>query len=631
MSGAQRASGTERTIPARAYARPAPGGAARGRPRTLRPLLLSVLALVLVTLPGIALPGAAAAAAGVRKAAIIVGPAASSTSEYLAEGERIARQAEAQGMEVVRVFTPHATWKRAKAAANGAHLLVYLGHGNGWPSRHAPYQGATKNGLGLNPCDGTCGRTGPTKYYGTDPIGDEIRLAPGAIVLLHRLCYASGNGEGDEVPVFARDLAIERVSGYADTFLSIGAAAVIAWGWPQRVDLPRALMRSDLTLDEIFMLSASDHPSAYDGFIGSNDYYADSPVTPGARMHLDPHPQHGHLRAITGDLDLAAATWRGAPAPPDTTAPELVVRATGTVDDPGTADAAGTVVFSPNGDGEGDRVAIERRLSEPAIVEVEVRNREGRVVRTMRRSEPAGLGRTAWDGRNEDGEVVRDGDFTIHLTPRDRAGNTGRTEVVRVRSITILRRLVASTDAIAPRDADGLADGVEVRGVLTEDARVTWVVRRGREIVRTRFRDAPIGAGEIGWTWNGRNDAGRTLPDGEYTLIVAVTTDAGTVRSSVPVRIGSWALTVRDRTPARGARVGILAVSAEPLASVVEVRVALPGLPPRVLPATVGADRNVRVSFAIPATARAGRALVTIVARDTGGGEEVVRIPLTVR
>ncbi|MFO1539768.1 MAG: FlgD immunoglobulin-like domain containing protein [Chloroflexota bacterium] len=631
MSGAQRASGTDRASTAAVPRPTARSRAVRGRPRALRPLLLSVLALILVSLPGLALPGPAAAGSGARKAAIIVGPASSSTAEYLAEGERIARQAEAVGMDVVRVFTPFATWKRVRAAANGAHLLVYLGHGNGWPSRYAPYQGATKNGFGLNPCEGTCGRTGPTKYYGTDPVRAGIRLAPGAVVLLHRLCYASGNGEGDEVPVFAHDLAIERVSGYAATFLAIGAAAVIAWGWPQRVDLPRALMRSDLTLDEIFRLSASDHPNAYDGFIGSDDYYADSPVTPGARMHLDPHPAHGHLRAITGDLELGAATWRGAPAPPDTTPPTLTVRATGTVDAPGTADAETTVVFSPNADGEGDRVAIERRLSEPAVVEVEVRNRDGRVIRTMRRSEPAGPGRTAWDGRNADGEVVRDGDFTIHLTPRDRAGNTGRTEVVHVRSITVLRRLIASADAIAPRDADGLADSVEVRGVLSEDARVTWVVRRGREIVRTRFRDAQIGAGEIGWTWNGRDDTGRTLPDGAYTLIVAVTTKAGRVRSSVPIRIGSWALTVGDRTPARGARVGILAVSTEPLAEVVEVRVALPGLPPRIVPAIVGADRNVRVRFAIPAAARAGRALVTIVARDTGGGEEVMRIPLTVR
>ena len=130
------------------------------------------------------------------KAVIIVGPASSSTWEYLDEGEQIARQAEAQGMDVRRIFTPRATWKRVKQNIQGANLVVYLGHGNGWPSPMGPFRGESKDGLGLNPCEddvrhelarpSTTARTSSAR---------TIKLAPKAVVFLHRLCYASGNGE----------------------------------------------------------------------------------------------------------------------------------------------------------------------------------------------------------------------------------------------------------------------------------------------------------------------------------------------------------------------------------------------------------------------------------------------------
>ena len=55
--------------------------------------------------------------------------------------EQVANAAEAQGMDVRRVFHPYATKKRVKKHSKGAHLLIYVGHGNGqraifaWPCR----------------------------------------------------------------------------------------------------------------------------------------------------------------------------------------------------------------------------------------------------------------------------------------------------------------------------------------------------------------------------------------------------------------------------------------------------------------------------------------------------------------
>ncbi len=602
----------------------------RGALRALIAALLVATAGAALPLPGAASP--ARAATEPPRAAVIVGPASSSTREFLSEGERIARQAEAVGMEVVRVFTPHATWKRVKAAVAGADLIVYLGHGNGWPSVHPPYNPETKNGLGLNPCDGTCGTTGPTRYYGTAPIQEELRPAPDAIVLLHRLCFASGNGEGDDGPVFDRDLAVERVTGYAATFLALGAAAVFAWGWPQRVDLPRLLMRSDLSMDEIFMIAASDSPTAYDGFIGKDDYTRDSPATAGARTHLDPHPRWGHLRALTGSLGFRASEWRGTPPPPDDRAPVLAVNGAGTSDAPVLSRVTGRPVpFSPNDDDEGDRLVIERRLSEPATVTMAVRDASGRVVRTARSSQPDGAGRTAWDGRDDAGARVPDGRYTIALTPRDRAGNVGRTSTVPVLVLTALRRLQADVDAIDPADGDRLAASVSLEARLLAEARVTWTVRRDGRVVRTRYADRPLPAGNLGWAWDGRDDRGRLVPEGDYEIVVAAETAAGTLRSQVRVHVGSWRIAVSDRTPSRGDRVELVLRSTERLGAAPTLRVVIPGLAARTLRTVLDDPYRATATLLIPRTARVGRVVVTIAARDVAGGREPGRTVLVVR
>ena len=57
--------------------------------------------------------------------------------------------------DVTEIYSPNATWPAVKAALQGASLVVYMGHGNGWPSRYrdALYR-PTQDGFGLNPSAG---------------------------------------------------------------------------------------------------------------------------------------------------------------------------------------------------------------------------------------------------------------------------------------------------------------------------------------------------------------------------------------------------------------------------------------------------------------------------------------------
>ena len=54
--------------------------------------------------------------------------------------------------DVVELYSPNATWPAVREALQGASLVVYMGHGNGLPSRYrdALYP-PTQNGFGLNP------------------------------------------------------------------------------------------------------------------------------------------------------------------------------------------------------------------------------------------------------------------------------------------------------------------------------------------------------------------------------------------------------------------------------------------------------------------------------------------------
>jgi len=211
---------------------------------------------------------------------------------------------------VTRMFHPRATWARVRPALQGANLVVYFGHGNGWPSPYAPFQESTKNGFGLNGYEGA--PAGKHVYYGGNVIRDKIRLADDAVVILYRSCYTAGNGEPD-APVPSRSVAVERADNFAAAFLhrNVGAGVVMAFGPRQRVDLAAQLMRPGRSMDDIFRTRSAQPGYGSSGWIGTNDFYVDSRRTKGARQHLDPHPSAGYYRAISGDLDLTTDEWRG--------------------------------------------------------------------------------------------------------------------------------------------------------------------------------------------------------------------------------------------------------------------------------------------------------------------------------
>lgn len=258
-----------------------------------RPIALLVAAVVLacaLAVPSTALAGAAP------KIVIVVGAVHGQTGSYLERGEAAYQEARKYSSNVIKVVSPCATWSKVKAAIQGAAIVIYFGHGNGYPSpyRTSPWP-YSQNGFGLN---ATCNDGHyNTKYYGEYYIANEVDLASNAVVMLHNLCYASGNSEpGHAEPSLS--VAKQRVDNYAAGFLAAGARIVIAEGHSSPAYYLWALFNTRQTMDAMWRAAPTfkNHVITWP-----------SSRRPGFTAQIDPDKAtpSGFYRSIVGSLDMS--------------------------------------------------------------------------------------------------------------------------------------------------------------------------------------------------------------------------------------------------------------------------------------------------------------------------------------
>ena len=249
-------------------------------------------------LGGLATSPASAQAAG-KKVVIVVGPAGASTANYIYNAKKYAAQARSYGAVVYEIYSPNATWAKVKSVAQGANLFIYLGHGNGWPSPYAPFQTLTKDGLGLNSTAGNGNYN--VKYWGESYVDTYIHLAPYAVVVFNRLCYASGDSEwGAANPT--KSTAIARVDNYANGFLRANAKAVFAEGVSSISYVISGLFTTNRTMSQIFW-SAASATKTYSFTFTTTRY-------PGAAAVMDPSSPGRYYRSLVGVMALTATKWR---------------------------------------------------------------------------------------------------------------------------------------------------------------------------------------------------------------------------------------------------------------------------------------------------------------------------------
>jgi hypothetical protein len=260
---------------------------------------LAPLAAAFLGLTVLGIMPAAASAASAPRVVVVVGPTEGQTAKYISDGKALAAQARSYGAVVTAIYSPYATWSRVKKALQGADLLIYLGHGNGWPSPYAPFRATSKDGLGLNATSGHGNSN--VKYYGESYLIQYIRMAPHAVVILNHLCYSAGNSEqGRANPT--KSVAMQRIDNFGAGFLRTGADAVFAEPRGNPSYILRGLFKSSKTMTQIFW----DSPQAKHTYA----FTFASKRSKGAVAISDPSAPGTYYRSVVGYLSLKATTWR---------------------------------------------------------------------------------------------------------------------------------------------------------------------------------------------------------------------------------------------------------------------------------------------------------------------------------
>jgi hypothetical protein len=274
-------------------------GAQRASTHRVRTILAGLLAAVMLV--GASSITAPVASAATPRVVVVVGPVGSQTSNYRDSARSLASLARSYGASVTEIYSPYATWSKVSSAAKGAKVLIYLGHGNGWPSPYYPFSTSTKDGMGLNKTSGAGNSN--VKYYG-EAYMKTLALAPNAVVMLNRLCYASGNSEwGAANPT--KSTAIKRVDNYGAGFLRSGARAVFASGITSIAYVLRGLFRgsASMTMSQLFYSDPARTMTYRFSFTSTR--------TPGATARMDPYAPSRYYRSVIGFLGMTVGTWRG--------------------------------------------------------------------------------------------------------------------------------------------------------------------------------------------------------------------------------------------------------------------------------------------------------------------------------
>jgi flagellar hook assembly protein FlgD len=579
-------------------------------------VIATFLALAVVAAGAIAAaqPVRAAAPAPL-KAVFIVGPAGSQTSADLADANELANIAAAAGMDVRRVFHPHATWAAVMANIQGANLVYYAGHGYGWPSPYtATLTEARQNGVGLNSYDGSGVNT--YTYYGANVVRANWVLAPNAIVFLNHDCYTAGNGEpGMAIPGW--DVARQRVDNFAAGFLAVGAKTVFALSYQRFTKILNSMLTGtvDKTMEELFRIPGAK-PTPVWGWIGADPRKFDSVRTPGAKNFMDPSLSEGFLRAVSGDLNMKVSDWKRGTG--DGSAPAL--NSFAAQSSAQTFGSSETAFFTPNGDGVTDTMALKFTVDKEAFVDMVVRNSNGDVVRTLTGWSPGGAGSANWDGRNSSGQFVADGGFTVTATPRNRAGSEGNTRTTDVNVFTTMKSPSVAPAHFYASDGDSLASQSNMKVTLQAPAKLWWkVVDKNGSVVRTFVNGVDSSAGQQTATWDGKDNAGNYVADGTYYSVTTTETSAGTYYHSLPIDMKAFRLTTAALMPLKkGAKVKFYVYTAEPLSARPKVRVTWPGLAPKTFSTSAVAGGGYSVAITMPATAQSGQVQFRVQGTDTG-------------
>ncbi|HET7703996.1 MAG TPA: FlgD immunoglobulin-like domain containing protein [Candidatus Limnocylindrales bacterium] len=439
--------------------------------------LAAAVAFALVTVASMAAPVAAVQTSSA-KVVIIVGATHGMTATYRSRADEAYAEAIKYTPKVTKVYSPNATWTKVKAATTGANIVIYFGHGNGWPSPYT-YDPAytTKDGFGLNADLNGDGKLSDyeNKYYG-EPSMAQLGLAPNAIVMLHHLCYASGNSEpGGAAPTVS--VARQRIDNYAAGFLKGNAEAVLADGHMGPAAYLRAMFTTNRSIVDVWRTApnVNNHETAFA-----------STRTPGYTAYSDPDTATtGYYRSLVTKPSLTTTAITKAVGDTGADPAALVVPGRASVEVPEAP------LYSTAAGAGADTTATDATL---------LTLPDGTRLKTLAIAAPA----TVESAAVVQVEGLDDPSINGYISAADLAPRDSRAPV--------LIGMDSGAGRFSP-NGDGRSDDQPISGMFSETVAWTLEIKNGAgDVVETA-----AGSGStFNVTWDGLVD-GSAVPDGTYT------------------------------------------------------------------------------------------------------------------
>ncbi|MGH2428636.1 MAG: S-layer homology domain-containing protein [Candidatus Limnocylindria bacterium] len=187
----------------------------------------------------------------------------------------VADAASAAGATVAKAYSPTATWGNVRNAVDGANVVVYFGHGNGYPNPYTIGHQYTDrvNGWGVNrtTTNGDSDSWSSTMVYcgekallGTLTSSDgaaqrqyctgKVNPAPGFTMVYAQAHYAPGFGERyvESTPLTTLAEAQQRVRNYSRPVFGLGGSAFYATAYGDADEIVTRLLTDGRTHGDLF-------------------------------------------------------------------------------------------------------------------------------------------------------------------------------------------------------------------------------------------------------------------------------------------------------------------------------------------------------------------------------------------
>ena len=256
--------------------------------RLVPALFAGLLALSGVVAPFSLAPTAAAASGP--KIVLIVGATHSATDAYRDDMDAVYATALQYSSNVVRIYSPNATWAAVKPALQGANIVVYMGHGNGLPQPVHRDAHAGPPGWPWAQRRRWTGRTATRRTTVRAPSAarSSSLQTPSPTPLTSAMRPATPS-PGMAAPSLA--VAEARIDNFAAGFLKAGARAVIADAHSDTSWYLDQLFMTHQTIDSLFRSKP---------WSAGNTFTFASTRSPGFTAYADP----GRRRAVQRLLPL---------------------------------------------------------------------------------------------------------------------------------------------------------------------------------------------------------------------------------------------------------------------------------------------------------------------------------------